>query len=298
MITYTSLYKRAADDCGVNTSLNSQALTNIKQDINQGLRNFKNASRRYWTRKEVVTNLIQGQMYYTFPADMVRITTVRATTGALTIPVTLVDSEELWNRLTLIPTMTVGIPTSGFVRGRNELGLYPVPSVTTTNGLIVSYEARLTDMSLDDTALTNVSVTKGSTNVTGTGFNANMVGQWFSVTDGSDGNWYQIVGYTSSTQITIENVYLGPTSTTASATVGQAPDIPEDYHLALVYFACFNYFLKRKDKDTASVYKSLYQDLLNQYKSVYSAKTTGLTQENLEPYMYNLFNLPPMNVSS
>jgi hypothetical protein len=125
MLTYTTLYKRAADMIGISPSTASQALTNIQQDINQGLRLFKDASRRYWTRKEVTTNLVAGQQYYTFPEDMVRITTVRATSGALTFPVTLVDSEELWNRINLIPAMTVGIPTQGFMRGRDELGLYP-----------------------------------------------------------------------------------------------------------------------------------------------------------------------------
>lgn len=299
MLTYTQSYKRAADDCGISATLNNQALTNIKQDLNQAVKIFKNASRRYYTRKEVTTNLVANQQYYTFPADMVRITTVRATSGGLTMPVTLIDSEELWNRINLIPSMTVGIPTTGFVRGRNELGLYPVPAANATNGLIVSYEARLKDMSLEDITPT-VNVTVGSAIVTantGTPFSASDVGKWFSTTDGSDNNWYQIVGYTDSTHITLENVYQGPTATGVAALVGQAPDIPEDYHFAPVYYACFQYFMKRKDKDTAGTYKSLFELLLKDYKSVYSAKTTGLVQNDLEPYQYNLFNLPPMNLS-
>lgn len=299
MITYTQLYKRAADDCGISITTNSQALTNIQQDINQGLRIFKNASRRYWTRKEVVTNLVQSQQYYTFPEDMVRITTVKVTSGGLVLPVTLIDSEELWNRLNLIPAMTVGIPTTGFVRGRNELGLYPLPSANSVNGLIVSYEARLKDMSIDDIT-PSITVTQNSVNIvanSGTPFSQNDVGKWLSVTDGSDGNWYQIVGYTDNTHITLENVYQGPTKTGVASIIGLVPDIPEDYHLALAYFACFNYFMKRKDKDTAGTFKGLYEDLLKQYKSVYAAKTTGLVQQDIEPYAYNLFNLPPMNIS-
>lgn len=297
MITYTKSYKRAADDCGISTTTNSVALTNIQQDVNQGVRIFKNASRRYWTRKEVVTNLVASQQYYTFPADMVRITTVKVTNGGLVLPVTLIDSEKLWNRLNLIPAMTVGIPTQGFVRGRNELGLYPIPSTNTTNGLIVSYEARLKDMSLDDTSAT-ITVTNNSANVTGTGFSANMVGQWLSVTDGSDGNWYQIVGYTSPTQITLENVYQGPSSSNVAAIIGQAADLPEDYHMAPVYYACFNYFMKRKDKDTAGTYKGLFDNMLKDYKSVYAAKTTGLVQQDLNADSYSLFGLPPQNISS
>jgi|SRR6185312_9754778 len=297
MITYTQSYKRAADIVGISTTTNSQALTNIQADINQGLRIFKNASRRYWTRKEATTNLVASQQYYTFPEDMVRITTVRVTSGGLTLPVVLVDSEEMWNRINLIPAVTVGIPITGFIRGKNELGLYPVPSVNATNGLIVSYEPRLKDLNIDDTTPT-VNVTNGSVTVTSTAaFNSKMVGMSLQVTDGSDGYWYPIVGYTSSSSITLENVYQGPTSTGVAGIIGQVPDIPEDYQLGLVYFAAYNYYLKRKDAETAAEYKSLYQDLLTQYIEVYADKATGQVLQSLDSYQYDLFGLPPMNVS-
>lgn len=298
MLTYTKSYLRAADIVGVSAATNNQALTNIQQDINQALRIFKNASRRYWTRKEVITSLVAGQARYTFPQDMIRITTVKVTSGGLTLPVVIVDSEEMWNRLTLIPAMTVGIPTTGFIRGRNELELYPVPSITQANGLIVSYEPRLKEMTIDDVTPT-ITVTNGSVNVTAATnvFNPNMVGMSLSVTDGSDGNWYPIVGYTSPTAITLENVYQGP-SKTAVSLIGQVPDIPEDYHLALVYFAAYNYYLKRKDAATGSGYKALYEDLLMQYKEVYAAKTTGQVLQSLDDMQYNLFGLPPQGLTA
>lgn len=286
---------------GVAVTPSSQALTNIQQDLNQGLRLFKNASRRYWTRKEVVTDLVANQQYYTFPEDMVRITTVKVTSGGLTLPVIMIDSEEMWNRLNLVPAMTVGIPTQGFIRGRNEIGLYPLPAANATNGLIVSYESRLKDMSLDDVTTATLNVTLNSAAVvanTGTPFTANMVGMWLSVTDGSDGNWYQITGYTDTTHITLENYYQGPTKTGVACIIGSVPDIPEDYHLALAYYAAYNYFLKRKDKDTAAAFKSLFDDLFKQYKKVYGVKTTGFTQDDLTLYNYNLFGLPPQNVTA
>lgn len=228
-----------------------------------------------------------------------RITTVRVTSGGLTLPVTLVDSEEMWNRINLIPSMTVGIPTTGFIRGKNELGLYPIPSVNSTNGLIVSYEPRLKDMSIDDTTPiinpTNGSVTVGAATSL---FNSKMVGMSLQVTDGSDGNWYPIVGYTSPTFITIENVYQGPTSTGVASIIGQVPDIPEDYQLGMVYYAAYNYYLKRKDANTAAGYKALYQDLLTQYIEAYAAKTTGQVLQSLDSYSYDLFGLPPQGVTS
>lgn len=299
MLTYTKLYTRAADIIGVNPTQSSQALANIQQDINQGLRIFKNASRRYWTRKEVTTNLVANQQYYTFPEDMVRITTVKSTNGGFIYPVILVDSEEVWNRLNLVPAMTTGIPTYGFIRGRNELGLYPVPSINVTNGLVVSYEPRLKDMTTDDVTPT-IAVANNLSTVgvpSGTPFTANMVGSWLSVTDGSDGNWYQIVGVTDTTHLTLENVYQGPTKTSVASIIGQVPDIPEDYHLGLVYYAAYNYYLKRKESNTAAGFKSLYEDLLKQYIDNYAAKTTGLVQNDITNYSLNLFMLPPQNIT-
>jgi hypothetical protein len=301
MITYTQLYKEVADNCGFSGTVTSQSLTNAQRHINHALRKFKNASRRYWTRKEVVTNLVSGQQSYTFPEDMVRITTVKATSGGLTIPVTIIDSEELWNRLNLIPAMTVGIPTQGFIKGRNELLLYPIPSANVTNGLIVSYESRMKDMSIDDLTTATLNVTQNSATVvasSGTPFNSKQVGMWLSVTDGSDGNWYQITGYTDTTHITLENLYQGTSSSGVASIIASVPDIPEDFHQALVDYACYRYFLKRKDKDTAADYKGLYDEALKDYKAIYAAKTTGFTQEDLTPYAYNLFNLPPQNVTA
>lgn len=300
MQTFTQLYTMAADNCGISIATSSQSLINIKAHINYSLRKFKNASRRYYTKKTVTTNLVASQQGYTFPADMVRITTVRATSGGLTLPVTMVDSEELWNRINLVPAMTVGIPTQGFVDSRNVLQLYPIPSSNITNGLIVTYESRMRDMSLDDITPT-INVTVNSTAVvanTGTPFTQNHIGMWLSVTDGSDGNWYPITGFTDTTHITLENYYQGPSKTGVACLIGSAPDIPEDFHMALVDYACYRYFLKRKDKDTAASYKSLYDESLKDYKAIYAAKTTGLTQEDLNPYTYNLFNLPPQNVTA
>jgi hypothetical protein len=301
MITYTQLYKEVADNCGFSPTTSSNSLTLAQRHINLALKKFKNASRRYWTRKEVTTNLVANQQYYTFPEDMVRITTVKATSGGLTMPITMIDSEELWNRINLVPSMTVGIPTQGFIRGRNELGLYPIPSTNYTNGLIVSYESRQKDMSIEDLTTATLNVTNGSVSIvasSGTPFNQNMVGQWVSITDGSDGNWYQITAYTDTTHISIENYYQGPTKSAVASIIASVPDIPEDYHQALIDYACYRYFLKRKDVATSADYKSLYQDALKDYKAVYAAKTTGVTQDDLTPYSYNLFNLPPQNVTA
>lgn len=293
MLTFTQAYNRAADIVGINPSVDGQDLTNIKYDINQALRLFKNAARRYWTRKETTANLVENQQYYTFPEDMVRITEVRVNSSGLNFPVNQVDSEAMWNRINIIPAMTINLPMYYFVRGRNEIGLWPIPSEAVVAGLVISYEPRLADMSVDD--VTGVAgVNNGSVSVTSSSlFNQNMVGMSFSVTDGSDGNWYPVTTYTNSSLMTLENVYQGYTSATSAFIVGSVPDIPEDYQVGLVYYAAYNYYLKRNQMNNATLYKSLYEDLLTQFKEVYAAKTTGQVLQSIDDYRYSIFTLPP-----
>lgn len=294
MITFQTLYQRAIDITGVQ-STSTTDVANIKADINQGLRLFKNAARRYWTRREISANLVSTQQYYQLPADMVRITEVRVNSSGLNFPVNQVDSEAMWNRINIIPAMTINLPMYYFIRGNNEIGLWPVPSANVSAGLIVSYEPRLIDMSVDDVKAGTVTVANGSTTIvnSGSNFTNAMVGRWFQVTDGTDGNWYQIATYDSATQLELANYYQGISEGGGTYVIGQAPDIPEDYQMGLVYYAAYNFFLKRKDEGTAVNYKALYEDLLTQYREVYAAKTTGQIQQSIEDYRYSLFTLPP-----
>lgn len=295
MLTFTQAYTRVLDITGVDSG-STQDVTNFKADINQALRLFKNQTRRYWTRKEVTTDIVAGQQYYTFPEDMVRITEVKSNTGAngYNWPMVQIDSEDRWNRMNIIPSVTVIVPQFYFIRGRNEIGLYPTPSNSVTGGLIVSYESRLPDLSLDDVTTTTVTVTNGSQYVTSPSvdFNTNMAGMWFSVTDGTDGNWYPITAATS-TQLTLENVYQGPSGNTKPCIIGSVFDIPEDFHLAMVYFAAYNYYLKRNENANAMEYKGLYEDLMQQYREAYAAKTTGLVQKDQSGDIFDIFWLPP-----
>lgn len=301
MITFQTLYNRVSDMTGVANSPTD--LTNFKADINQGLRLFKNAARRYWTRQEKSTSIVAGQQYYQLPPDCVRVTAVRVLSSGLNYPVQQIDSEELWNAYNIIPATTINLPQFYFIRGNNEIGLYPIPSTGYTNGLMVSYEPRLVDMSLDDVTNTTsgktVTVTNGSTTVTASGslFDPSMVGRWFSVTDGSDGNWYQIAIYNSTTSVELNNMYAGTSGGSKTFTIGQCPDIPEDYHLALAYFAAYNFYMKRKDAGHATLYKSLFEDLLQQYKEVYAAKTTGQVQKPQPDGPISLFWFPPTGLT-
>jgi hypothetical protein len=297
MLTFNQLNTRAYDMVG---SPNDGGVTtaNIQQDINQGLRLFKNAARRYWTRKQITANLVNGQQDYQLPADFVRITEVTITANGIVYPLTEVPSEHKWNELNIIPAVTIYIPTMYFVKGFNVVSIWPAPSTNNVGTLTISYEPRLPDYSLADVVGT-ATVTNGSTTVldSATSFSQSMINAWFSVTDGSDGNWYQIGAFNSSSSIELSNFYQGISGSGRNYIIGACPDIPEDYHMGLVYYAAYQFYLKRKDIGNANQYLSLFQNLLDQYQETYASKTTGVVFTKQAGDVYNIFNVPPTGLS-
>lgn len=269
--------QQAADNCGL--YVDAPEMVKIARDINTGVKLFQNAARRYWTRSEKKTALAANQQYYQFSSDMLRITTAKVLRNGKYYPLEQIKSEDEWNRLNITPTASVGTPIYFYIKGADEIGVYPIPSAALVDGLIVSFEPRMVDMKIEDLSGLTVNVTENSyiiTAATGTPFSAKLTNNcWFSVTDGSDGNWYKISKFIDTTHIWIDNNYQSATAAGITAAVGQCPPFPEEYHDAPVYYACHQFFLLRKDLESASMYKQLFDGLFNQYKTVYGNKTTG-----------------------
>lgn len=298
MLTFTQIANRAYDTMGSPNDGNVSK-NNIYQDINQGLRLFKNAARRYWTRKQITANLVASQQDYQMPADFVRATEVTITANGIVYPLVQVPSEHKWNELNVIPAVTIYIPTRYFVKGFNVMSVWPAPSTANVGTLNVSYEPRLLDWntSLADVTGT-VAVNNNSQTVTGTGFTNNMIGQWFTVTDGTGGNWYQIIAVPNSSTLTLANFYQDQTNATATSLIGTVPDIPEDYHMAFVYYPLYQFNLKRGNINEAEAYLALFNSLLDQYTETYSSKTTGVVQTKQRGAAYSIFGIPPSNISN
>lgn len=299
MYSFTQLINRTADICGFSPTGDSQDFTNAKQDINQALKVFKNQARRYWSRKQAAANLINNQQYYELPPDAVRVTEVYVNSNGLNYPVKQVSSEYLWNKINVIPAITINVPTYYFIRGRNEIGLWPLPSANATNALNVSYEPQL-EIGVADVTAGICTVSNGSTTVT---FSSNiidptMVGRWFQVQGRYNEQWYQIATYDSANSFELENFYGGYGSGGLSYVIGDCPDIPPDYQLGLVYYAAYNFFLKRKDEETAMLHWNNYQQLLTMYREAYASKTTGIVQNQTDRYRYSIFLIPPPPITS
>ena len=305
MITLTQLVNRTADLCGINPNVDTQDVANIYMDINQGLMLIKNAARIYWTRKQASAQLILNQQYYQLPPDCVRVTQVYVNANGLNYPVKQVNSEYIWNKINIIPAITINVPTYFFIRGRDEIGLWPIPSYTALSALNVSYEPQLylglTDInSVTTPASGTCTVSAGSTTVTFSNniITPDMVGRWFSIQDRFNESWYQISIYDSTNQFELGNFYGGTGGSNLNFIIADAPDIPEDYHIALVYYAAYNFYMKRKDVGLSNQFWEYFNQLLTQYKENYSSKTTGMVQTSQDSYRYSIFMLPPPPITT
>ena len=279
---------------------NGVTMANISQDINQAQQLFKNAVRNYWTRNQVTTSLVSGQQDYTMPANFVRTTEVTVTANGIVYPLKQVASEHQWNQLNIIPAVTIYIPTRFFIKGFNVISLWPAPSTNNIGTLSVSFQPRTRDWS---TALADItgtaSLSNGKTLVTdsATSFLPQMVGDAFTVTDGTGGNWYPIQTVPTNNTLNLQNNYVDNTNTSASYLIGQVPDIPEDYHMALVYFPLYQFELKRGNMKEAEAYLGLFQNLLDKYEDTYAIKTTGIVQTKQRGAVYSVFGIPPSGLT-
>lgn len=310
MITYTQLYTEVYQGVGLPVNSQNGALTDsvnlilIKRHINNALKLFKSGVGLYYTRKEVTANLIGGQQFYTFNPDMIRTRNVRVNNGSLIFPIGTIESENEWNALNIIPAFAVFYPQRWFMRGPNEIGVWPTPSVTIPNALVVAYDSRMSDMYTDDLVGISIQVTQGSTTIVTTGSGSNqftpgMVGMKFTFTDGTDGNWYTIVGYTDNQHMTLENYYPGAGQTSTNTLMGFVPDIPEEFHMNLQDYAFYRYY--KTQRGAASKANEFFSDfLLGQegYAGSFGDKESSqIILPHNNALMYNPLMVPPINMN-
>lgn len=309
MLTFTQLYSEVYQGCGLPTNgsgvfTDSVNLTLIKRHINNAIKLMKSEAGVYTSRKEVTANLSQGEQYYTFDPDVARVRNVRVNNGSLIFPIRSIESENEWNALNIIPSFAVFYPQRWFIRGNNEIGIWPTPAVDIDNALIVSFDSRQQDLYLDDTIGISLTVTEGSTTVTSSGtgsnvFNKNMVGMMLSFTDGSDGQWYKIAGWTGAGQINLENFYPNDTQTSAATIIGSVPDVDEPYQMALQDWAFYRYFKTQRGADNkANDFKNDFMMSQDSYRGSFGDKESSqIILPHNNSLMYNPLMVPPINMN-
>lgn len=251
-----------------------------KRDINEGCAVFLNRLGRKFNKEYLTASLASGQQYYQFPSEVLRISEARFLNGTNYYTPNLIANEDEWNALNSIPT-SGSYPTDYYIRGFNELGLFPIPNANVANGAIISYEPQHIDLTQDDFTQASApagTLTVNNANVAVThsnaGFTQSMVGRWLQVTDGSDGKWYKIAAFVSTSVINLENFYEGISGSGRNFRIGEVAKIPQGYQDAPVYYALERWFLTQNDPRTAPMYSQKFDLKVKSAKETYAHATS------------------------
>lgn len=299
MLTYSGLLAECQAQTGDDSSTTSNTL--YTKGLNQGLHLFRAALRREYTLERKTFSIVASQQFYQMPEDAVRVDKVTVTIGGIDYPLTEIANDKDWYYLNASSSVSSEIPEYFYVRGQDEFGIYPIPASSVSNGGELVYQARVADMGIADYTTGTVTVTNGDATVTGAGttFTAAMVGRWFKPTTSSeDALWYKIDTYTSSTSLELENVFGGTTGSSLSYTIGEIPNIPEEYHMNLVDYALYRYYMRRRDKDIAAMFKTEFELGIQRANREYNSKTVSNYVPGKQRHSFNnVFTKEPNQVS-
>lgn len=251
-----------------------------KRDINEGGDMFLNRLGRKFNKEYLIGNVYGSRQYYQFAAEVLRISEIRILNGTTWYTPQLIASEQQWNKLNAVP-ISGNYPSAYYIRGFKEVGLFPVPASDLSAAMEISFEPQHTDLTQDDFTSGSITVSNGSPNGTtvthsGTGFTQSMVGRWLQVTDGTDGRWYRIGAYVSSSVITLENYYEGIAGAGREFRIGEIMKIPNGYQDAPVFFALERFYIGQNDQRTSPLFAQRFDQRLNNAKETYARSTSRM----------------------
>lgn len=275
MLTFNQIYSEVqAQTQDVDTV---GSLPVIKRAINQGMHKFGAILNRDWRVQYRTFSTVANQQNYQMPEDAIRIKSLTVTVGSITYPLTEIVDEDQWQELNL-RVQKSSVPEFYFVLGADQFGIWPVPSAINTATL--GFEQNMRDMTADDYSTGTIAVTAGSAAVVGTTtvFTASMVGRTLFVDPSGgtgDGSGYKVASFTDTTHITLENNYAGATAAGQNYLIGQVPDIPDEFHEALIDYASYRYYRRRRDLQTAKDLKAAFDEALLLCQQNYSSKSSS-----------------------
>jgi hypothetical protein len=214
---------------------------------------------------------VASQEAYRLPHNCARLVSVYVLNGTTKyIPIEVPSIEE-FSRLSAVSS-TSSYPQYYTIYG-DYIRFYPLPSSTSWN-IYLQYKKIVPELSAADYSTGTISITTNTRTVTGSGttFTSSMVGRYLKT---SDGLWYEISAFSSTTSITLAKTYEGTTISGATYTIGEVPTIPDGFQTILLYPALEHYFMTKGEEQRAGVYKNLYETNLLMLKTRYQSRTTS-----------------------
>lgn len=279
-------------------SNNSDVLTQLNLDMNEGYALFNAKLSRYFTRKQQFTDLVAGQQIYQTPIDCVRILGMTVQVANTYNPVVKEIRDEFqWRQITSYPIQS-NWPTYYFPIGNDEVSLWPVPSQTVTNGMRLYYQQTTSALTVNDvtsvTTEATVTVSNGSVLVTASNdvFNADMAGLQFQVTDTTDQTFYEIIA-ASSTELQLKSAYTATSGADHSWRIGQVSIIPMQYDSAPVHYALWSYFSAQGNESRAAYHRGQFDNMMADCLEEYSSSNVSSVISDDDYTELNLWVVPP-----
>lgn len=277
MLTFQQIYEEVQEQVQDDSAA---TLTLIKRGINQGMQKFGAILNREWRVKEVTFSTVASQQYYQMPEDGIRPETVVITIGGVDYPLKEIADEERWNEMNRYrASETSDFPVYYHMKGSDLLGILPIPATSTASAGKLRYEPRMRRMTAADYTTGTITVANGSAAIVGdsTVFTAQMVGRVLVVEDGGDqeGIGHKIDSFTDTTHITLENYYGGLAGSGKSYRIGEVPDIPDEYHEALVDYACYRVYRRFRDTGLARDMKAAFDEAIKLCRDSYSSMSSS-----------------------
>lgn len=274
MLTFTDQQNLATEITGLTDSI---SITRFKRDINTGGSMFMALLGRSYNRMSRTTNTLDGQQAYQYPEDAIKISEViYHTSDSFNPPLEQIADEHTWRYMNQASDIQ-GEPTHYFVKGFSEIELYPIPNANIIDGLEIVFEPKHVLLTQDDFTTGTVTVVQSNQTVTnsGTNFTATMVGRYFQVTDGTDGNWYRISGFTDTSNLILENYYQGTSGAGKVYRIGEVMNLPDEYQEAPVDYAMYRHFLGTGMMERATEFKQLFEAAKESARDVYGKTTSN-----------------------
>lgn len=246
--------------------------------LNVGYKMVLEGLQRQVTEQQSTTDLVSGTRNYQVPPDCNMPKTLVLVSGTNRYVLQEEQSDARWELRRL--SAQTGQPVAFHFRPRFGVGggiieLDPIPG-SSSYDLEMTYEATERDLSKTAYTTGTISLTHGSSTLTGSGttFAADMVGRYVRpLADGAERLPYKIKTFSSTTSMILENVYQGTNQSSMSYEIFEMFAMPEGCHMLPIYYAAWQHWQTKGNPKMAQTYEAFYLGGMAQAQKRYSTVT-------------------------
>ena len=248
---------------------------------------------------------VAQQQAYTLPYNAERVNFVNVLANAINYTPREIKHGRIWRQINYVTTNYTDVPQYWFYSNKTgQINIYPIPA-NAGNTITCGYTKKLRDLS-DTAYYTTGTITTVADSVTitgsGTTFTPRMVGKYIQITSTTTVTgdyWYEIVGYTSPTVITVKNsvpVTIGGAGTTYK--ISEMIPFLEGFEDIAIWFSIDKYYQQREIPGMAKQYEQMWREMLEEMKARDQRSVDGLLKRessleyldpNADPWAIQLY---------